>query len=173
MCLCVSVCVSVFVSAEVTFVCRWLWLVCSVCKRDGATPLWLLWNLAHKLYYCIYAWFYFRLLDNRHVIVRVLNCPAVCAIEKEREKESASFVLTVKLAFVPFTSLTEFAVGVNSSSSLAFNLPFIVPTHVCMCECGCVQHLNGFLAKRLSQRRAQFELQLAALAWLINAVRVT
>lgn len=98
--------------------------------------------------------------------------------ERRREKESASFVLTVKLAFVAFTSLTEFAVGENSSSSLAFNLPFIVPTHVCMCvcgvcECGCVQHLNGFLAKRLSQRRAQFELQLAALAWLINAVRVT
>lgn len=44
------------------------------------------------------------------MIVRVLNCPAVCAIEKEREKESASFVLTVKLAFVAFTSLTEFAV---------------------------------------------------------------
>lgn len=45
---------------------------------------------------------------------------------------------------------------------------------MCVRVCvGCVQHLNGFLAKRLSQRRAQFELQLAALAWLINAVRVT
>lgn len=86
----VCVCLRVCVSAEVTFVCRWLWLdlcVCCVCERDGATPLWLLWNLAHKLYYCIYAWFYFRLLDNRHVIVRVLNCPAVWAIKKERARE--------------------------------------------------------------------------------------